>query len=125
MDGGLEIADGTSPGSFSSLNINSGYLFIGGIPAMVVSTSLLSQVTILYSTRICIVRLASCNHYCLQPPVPVLACFYVLSINGVYEDLSSPQASAGVEQCLAVYNNIVTFNQQSYLLISKFLLCIS
>lgn len=59
---------------------------------------------------------------CLQPHVTVLACFYALSVNGVYEDLSSPQASAGVGKCLAVYKNIVTLYQQSYLLISKLLL---
>ena len=60
----------------------------------------------------------------MQPPVPVLGCFYSLSINGVYEDLRLPQASTGVEQCLAVYNNIVTLEQNSYLLMRKFNECV-
>lgn len=34
MDGGLEVVSGNSSGEFSSLNINSGYLFVGGVPAM-------------------------------------------------------------------------------------------
>lgn len=40
MDNGLEVINGTSPGTFSSLNINSGYLFLGGLPALVTSSNL-------------------------------------------------------------------------------------
>lgn len=97
IDDGVEAVNGTSPGTFSSLNVNSGYLFIGGVPAFVASASLL-----------------------LQPPVSILGCFYTLSVNGVYEDLRFPQASTGVEQCLGVYNNIASLQQDSYLIICKF-----
>ena len=98
IDHGTEAVNGTSPGTFSSLNVNSGYLFIGGIPAMEASTSMLAQA-----------------------PVPTLGCFYTLSINGVYEDLRYPQASNGVEECLAVYNNIAALHQDSYLIMCKYL----
>lgn len=35
------IVTGTSPGLFSFLNINSGYLFVGGVPDMMLPLSLL------------------------------------------------------------------------------------
>ncbi len=49
----------------------------------------------------------------------MLACLYNLAINGVYEDLTNPLASNGVEQCLETYNNVVTLNQDSYMRMSK------
>lgn len=55
----------------------------------------------------------------IQFPDSTLACFYGLFVNGVSEDLNFPQASTGVQQCLTVYNNIVTLRQDSYLLLSK------
>lgn len=48
MDGGIEAVDGISPGTFSALNINSGYLFVGGIPVMMASTNTLPQVITLH-----------------------------------------------------------------------------
>lgn len=57
--------------------------------------------------------------FCLQPPNPVLGCFFGLAVNGVFEDLTMPQASSGVEQCLPAYNNVVTLHRDSYLLMSK------
>ena len=45
VDNGLEVVNGTSPGTFSSLNTNSGYLFIGGIPSMMSSRTAIQQVT--------------------------------------------------------------------------------
>lgn len=48
VDNGAEAVNGTSPGTFSSLNINSGYLFVGGIPSLVASTSFLPQVVVQY-----------------------------------------------------------------------------
>lgn len=41
VDSGIEVVTGTSPGPFSSLNINSGYLFLGGVPDMMLPLSLL------------------------------------------------------------------------------------
>ena len=41
IDRGIETISGDSPGLFSSLNVNSGYLFIGGVPAMLNTLSLL------------------------------------------------------------------------------------
>ena len=46
------------------------------------------------------------------------ACFDTLSVNGIHQDLRSPQASVGVEQCLESYSNVVTLYQDSYLLMS-------
>ena len=34
VDEGLEIVNGTSPSNFTQLNINSGYIFVGGVPNM-------------------------------------------------------------------------------------------
>ena len=41
VDGGTEVVTGTSPGPFSFLNINSGYLFVGGVPDMMLPLNLL------------------------------------------------------------------------------------
>ncbi len=40
IDGGLEFATNNSRGNFTLLNVNSGYLFVGGVP-----TTYLPQVT--------------------------------------------------------------------------------
>jgi hypothetical protein len=44
VDNGVEVVNGTSPGNFNSLNTNSGYLFVGGVPAIMTSNGLLQQV---------------------------------------------------------------------------------
>lgn len=41
IDSGVEIQNGTSPGTFTALNINSGLLFLGNIPEFVNHVSLL------------------------------------------------------------------------------------
>lgn len=46
VDSGVEAMSGTSPGTFSSLNVNSGYLFVGGIPTLVASSTFLPQVVV-------------------------------------------------------------------------------
>ncbi len=35
IDSGLETRNGSSPGTFTALNINNGYLFLGGIPEFI------------------------------------------------------------------------------------------
>lgn len=40
IDGGVETQNGSSPGTFTALNINSGYLFLGGIPEFINYVSL-------------------------------------------------------------------------------------
>ena len=40
IDGGVEIQNGSSPGTFTALNINNGYLFLGGIPEFINYVSL-------------------------------------------------------------------------------------
>jgi hypothetical protein len=35
IDSGLETRNGSSPGAFTALNINNGYLFLGGIPEFI------------------------------------------------------------------------------------------
>ena len=52
---------------------------------------------------------------------PLLACFPSLSVNGVFENLTNPQASSGQEQCLAVYNNLATLQRDAYLLMCKYI----
>ena len=34
IDGGSEMVSGVSPGNFSSLNMKSGQLFVGGVPTI-------------------------------------------------------------------------------------------
>ncbi len=73
----------------------------------------------------------------VQEPLSALACFRALSINGVYQDLrwafnnnyithsyllypcSAPHAVNGGTSCLESYNNVATFNTDSYLQICK------
>ena len=40
IDDGIEKLTGSSPGTFTALNINNGYLFLGGIPEFVNYVSL-------------------------------------------------------------------------------------
>ena len=121
VDEGLELVTGTSPNSFTLLNTNSGYLFVGGVPptyqAQVLTT--LQQVGG-YSIAGVLEQHTKILLLSIQVPAPLLACFPSLSINGVFEDLRIPQASSGIEQCLAVYNNLVTLQRDAYLLVCKY-----
>ena len=40
IDDGIEKLTGSSPGTFTALNINKGYLFLGGIPEFIRYVSL-------------------------------------------------------------------------------------
>ena len=40
VDDGVETRNGSSPGTFTALNINNGYLFLGGIPEFINYVSL-------------------------------------------------------------------------------------
>lgn len=43
VDGGLEILSGLSSGTFTSLNIKSGSLYVGGVPADLASLRVLAH----------------------------------------------------------------------------------
>jgi len=68
VDGGIETANGSSPGNFTALNIHSTMLFVGGTPTTMPPTSLVGP----NSTSI---------------PPSALACFHALAINNRYVDL--------------------------------------
>ena len=40
IDNGAEYLNGSSPGTFTDLNIDNGFLFLGGIPEIINSVSL-------------------------------------------------------------------------------------
>ena len=68
VDGEMEIANGSSPGNFTALNIHSTMLFIGGTPTTMPPTSLVGP-----------------NPTSIPPSA--LACFHALAINNRYIDL--------------------------------------
>ena len=69
VDGGLEIASGSSPGNFTALNIHSTMLYVGGTPTTMPPTSLVGP---------------RANY---SVPPSALACFHALAINNRYVDL--------------------------------------
>ena len=68
VDGEMEIANGSSPGNFTALNIHSTMLFVGGTPTTMPPTSLVGP-----------------NPTSIPPSA--LACFHALAINNRYIDL--------------------------------------
>lgn len=96
---GSDKSNATSPEGFTALNVNAGVLFLGGTPVVKPPSSLLWPG--------------------IDAPSSALACFHTLSVNGIYYDLRSPQASSGAGQCLATYNNLATFGPASYLVLAE------
>lgn len=117
VDGGLEHVTGSSPGNFTLLNVNSGYLFLGGVPLTYQSQIIETLQQASFHSNI--IKKTIDYVFLVQVPAPILACFHSISVNGVFEDLSQPQASSGAEQCLAVYNNLVTLQQNAYMVLCK------
>jgi hypothetical protein len=98
IDGGAEVVSDVSPGTFTSLNIGMEMLFVGGTPLAFPPNNL--------------IRFRTTGE---EIPPSTLGCVLSLSINGVYTNLSSPQASSGTEECRGFYTNVATFSGSGYL----------
>ncbi len=74
-----------SPGSFTELNANSGFLYLGGLPPSM---------------------FAGVNNSLLMPgdelPPPALVCFHAISINGDYQDLRCAEIICFLECCFTL-----------------------
>lgn len=68
IDGGVEMASGASPGTFSALNIYSGYLFVGGVPEELNALLLQEEVSKFISDHIVtiIFKLISGSNSCVR-----------------------------------------------------------
>eukprot|EP00731_Ephydatia_muelleri_P016693 Em0009g1117a len=89
-----EVVTGTSPGTYTQLNLDGTLLFLGGIPLNVPAIGLVQSGAV---------------------PVSSFACFSTLSLNGGYYNLLSDRvASNGIEQCRVSYISAAMFNGSGY-----------
>lgn len=131
IDDGAEVVSNVSPGSFTSLNIDTEMLFVGGTPLALPPSNLIRFRTTGEEVRSTSVAVGT--RFTLPSPLPLssllppslplqippstLGCVLSLSVNGVYTNFSSPQASSGTEDCRGFYTNVATFHGTGYLLL--------
>ena len=146
IDDGAEVVSDVSPGSFTSLNIDTEMLFVGGTPLALPPSNLIRfrttgeevrSTSVAVGTRslgleplflsLLLLPLFLFHLFSLPPsllpspplqiPPSTLGCVLSLSVNGVYTNFSSPQASSGTEDCRGFYTNVATFHGTGYLLL--------